>query len=109
MVYIYVVECADKSYYTGITSDLVKRFSQHNKGKASYTKDKLPLQLVHLEQRTDRKEAARIERHIKNVGAKNYIIRYKSDYRFFPCYIPHRLTDIIILKCKVIITFVAAL
>lgn len=43
----YIVECADKTFYTGYTPDLIKRIKLHNNGKgAKYTRDRRPVRLV---------------------------------------------------------------
>jgi putative endonuclease len=48
--YTYILKCADDSYYTGSTKDLVKRIQQHQNGEgANHTKNRLPVELVYLE------------------------------------------------------------
>ena len=48
--YVYIVECADTTYYTGWTNDLEKRIHAHNVGKgAKYTKSRRPVRLVYYE------------------------------------------------------------
>lgn len=48
--YTYILECADGSYYTGSTKNLVLRFQQHQNGEgANHTKKRLPLKLVYVE------------------------------------------------------------
>jgi putative endonuclease len=50
MGYMYILECADGSYYTGSTKYLDKRLWQHqNALGANYTKKHLPVKLVHIE------------------------------------------------------------
>ena len=46
--YVYILKCADKTYYTGITPNLGKRFIEHQQGKhqESYTFRRRPLTLV---------------------------------------------------------------
>ena len=45
--YVYMVECADGTYYTGYTNDLKVRLKRHNDGLASkYTRARLPVTLV---------------------------------------------------------------
>ena len=46
--YVYILKCSDNSYYTGITSNLDKRFLEHQTGKhpESYTFKRRPLELV---------------------------------------------------------------
>ena len=49
--YMYILECADGSYYTGSTKDLELRLSQHQSGNgANFTKKRLPLKLVYFEE-----------------------------------------------------------
>ena len=55
---LYVLECADGSYYTGIAKDLEKRFAAHNTGKgARYTRTRLPVRLVYQESCLNRSAA----------------------------------------------------
>ena len=47
MPYLYILECADGTYYTGSTTDLQARFWQHQDGiAANYTAKRLPVKLV---------------------------------------------------------------
>lgn len=56
--YMYVVECADGTLYTGYTTDIDKRIKTHNSGKgAKYTRNRLPVKLIYQES-FDTKEAA---------------------------------------------------
>ncbi|MBY5033931.1 GIY-YIG nuclease family protein [Streptococcus gallolyticus] len=56
--YMYVVECADGSLYTGYTTDIARRIQTHNRGKgAKYTKTRLPVTLLYWEE-FDSKNAA---------------------------------------------------
>jgi putative endonuclease len=50
-MYVYILECADKSYYTGITNNLELRFLQHTEGinRNCYTYGKCPLKIVYYE------------------------------------------------------------
>ena len=75
MIYIYILKCVDSTFYTGITQDIQVRLQQHNKKKVSYTRRRLPVQIIHIEHRDTRSEAAKHERKIKNLGAKKYLIR----------------------------------
>lgn len=48
---MYILECADNSYYTGSTKDLEFRLAQHQTGKgANHTKKRLPVKLVYFEE-----------------------------------------------------------
>lgn len=47
MWYIYILECVNGEFYTGITNNLEKRIAQHNSGKgAKYTRGRLPVKLL---------------------------------------------------------------
>ena len=51
MAWVYILECADKSFYTGSTIDLERRIAQHDDGTgANYTRDRRPVRLVFAEQ-----------------------------------------------------------
>ena len=69
--YCYIVECADGTYYTGWTTDPERRVATHNKGRgAKYTKMRLPVKLMYVEEQTDRKMAMKREIAIKKMGRK---------------------------------------
>lgn len=56
--YMYVVECADGTLYTGYTTNIEQRIQTHNSGKgAKYTRSRLPVKLIYQES-FDSKEAA---------------------------------------------------
>nr|MBI5455422.1 GIY-YIG nuclease family protein [Candidatus Levybacteria bacterium] len=68
--YVYIVECSDKSYYTGIATNLEKRIKEHNgelKGGAKYTRGKGPVILKHSEIFKTRGEALKREAEIKKM------------------------------------------
>ena len=49
--YVYILECADGRYYTGSTRNLEERLDQHHSGKGSvYTKTRLPIKLIYVEE-----------------------------------------------------------
>jgi putative endonuclease len=63
---VYILECADKSLYTGITNDLDRRMAEHAAGKgAKYTKGRGPFRLVYRETCQGRAEASKRETTIK--------------------------------------------
>ena len=48
--YTYILECADGSYYTGSTRNIMLRLNQHKNGfGANHTANRLPVKLVYLE------------------------------------------------------------
>ena len=72
MYYTYIVECADRSLYTGYTTDVKARFRKHNSGKgAKYTRSRLPVKLVYYEEYETKHEAMSREYYIKQMSRKS--------------------------------------
>jgi putative endonuclease len=71
-----MLECADKSLYTGITTNLERRLAEHAAGKgAKYTRGRGPFQLVYSETCAGRAEATRREAAIKLMDkAKKWLL-----------------------------------
>lgn len=70
---VYIVECRDGSFYTGITTNLEKRIKEHNgelKGGAKYTKGKGPVVLKYFEKLETRSDALKREYEIKQLTRK---------------------------------------
>ena len=64
--YVYILLCADRSYYTGHTDNLERRLTAHSSGDvAGYTRNRLPVRLVFAEAFESRIEALELERQIK--------------------------------------------
>lgn len=79
MCYVYVLECADNTLYTGWTIDLDKRIKVHNEGKASkYTRARLPVKLVYLETFDDKITAQKREWEIKQMSRKDKLMLIKN-------------------------------
>ena len=67
--YCYILECADGSYYTGWTTDPEHRLDRHNRGiGGKYTRSRLPVRMVYLEELPDRSSAMRREALIKEMS-----------------------------------------
>ena len=65
---LYMLRCGDGSLYTGITTDVEKRFAAHNGGKgAKYTRSRRPLELVYTEECGDHSAALKRELEIKRL------------------------------------------
>jgi putative endonuclease len=79
--FVYIVECADKSLYTGITTDAVRRLKEHNgeeKGGAKATRMKRPVTLVYTEKHPSRSDASRREYEIKQFSREEKLALIKS-------------------------------
>ena len=65
---MYILKCADGTYYTGYTNDLKERLKRHNDGLASkYTRVRLPVTLVWKKEYRQYKSAFKTELAIKNL------------------------------------------
>jgi len=70
--FVYIVECADGTYYTGFTPDLERRIQLHNSGKgAKYTRDRRPVRLLWNKEFKCFKTAFFRERQVKALSRKN--------------------------------------
>jgi putative endonuclease len=71
MHYVYVLECADGSYYTGYTTDVERRVAEHDAGEgANYTRGRTPVDLVHVETYGARATAMSREHEIKSLSRR---------------------------------------
>lgn len=72
MYFLYILECADTTLYTGITTDLERRISEHNSSDlwAKYTHARRPVKLVYFEQLENRSEASKRELQVKKMTKK---------------------------------------
>ena len=82
---VYIVECADGSLYTGVSTDLDRRLRQHNgelKGGAGYTSARRPVRLVWSEAADDRGSAQRREYVVRRlkVGEKRLLVEGKRSH-----------------------------
>ena len=75
--YVYIILCSDDSLYTGITTDVARRFVQHGSGRgARYFRGRQPREVVYVESGHDRSSAGRREAEIKGMtrAAKTALI-----------------------------------
>ena len=67
MYYVYILECKDGTLYTGITTDVKRRFREHSLGKGgAYTRSKKVKKVLYTEQFKNKSEALKREYKIKN-------------------------------------------
>lgn len=72
MYFVYILQCGDKSLYTGITTDLKRRLAEHKDGAGGhYTRAHGAVKMVHSEKHPDRRAASRREAAIKKLSRKN--------------------------------------
>ncbi len=75
MWYVYIIQCKDKTLYTGITTDVVKRFRAHQEGSgAAYTASHPPQKIVYKEKISSRSLALKREAYIKKLSRKEKLL-----------------------------------
>lgn len=70
MYYLYILKCADRTLYTGVTVDLERRVKEHNTSKlgAKYTRARRPVKLVYSKKFANRSKAQKAESKIKKLS-----------------------------------------
>jgi putative endonuclease len=72
---VYIIECSDLTYYTGISNDVEKRIDTHNNKKgAKYTKTRTPVKLVYQQSFETKSLAAKEEWRIKQLTRNQKIL-----------------------------------
>lgn len=67
--FVYILECADRTLYTGITNDIGHRIAEHERGAgAKYTRGRAPFRLLYTEAHPTRSDALKREAEIKALG-----------------------------------------
>jgi len=76
--FIYIVECKDKTLYTGSTNNLEKRITAHNTSKtgAKYTKARRPVTLKYFETFKTQSDALKREAAIKRLSRKQKLLLF---------------------------------
>ncbi|MGM0502183.1 MAG: GIY-YIG nuclease family protein [Bacillota bacterium] len=78
--YIYIVNCADDTLYTGYTTDIERRIKEHNQGQgAKYTRGRAPVELAYQEEFTTRSLAQKREYQIKQLSRQQKLELIKDD------------------------------
>ena len=79
--YVYVLKSLkNDNCYTGCTSDLRKRFAEHNDGKSAYTKNRGPYELIYYEASLSKQDAFARERYLKSGMGKRYVNNRLKEY-----------------------------
>lgn len=88
MFWVYLLKCADQSYYTGHTDNLENRLAQHHGKEISscYTATRLPVTLVYSQEFSTRMEALVSERRIKGWSRKKKEALISGDWAALSLY-----------------------
>ncbi|MFA4906235.1 MAG: GIY-YIG nuclease family protein [Candidatus Margulisiibacteriota bacterium] len=78
--YVYILECSNKAFYTGITTDLERRFAEHRSGEGGhYTSYNRPKRIRYYEICGTRSTAAKREAQIKGWSRTKKLALIKGD------------------------------
>jgi len=102
MVYVYVISSKkDKKWYTGSTTDLRKRFNEHNEGKVVSTKGRGSFELIYYEACVNINDAFTREGYLKTGMGKRYL---KNRLKRFLSLTGQSLTELALLFTMVVVS-----
>jgi len=79
--YTYVLQSMkDLQFYVGYTKNLIKRIDEHNKGKVTSTRSRLPLKLIYWEGCLNQQDATQREKYLKTAWGKRYLKNRIKNY-----------------------------
>ena len=80
MWFVYIILCEDKSLYTGISNNLIKRFKDHKEGRGGkYTRSHKPIKILYSEKKKSKSGALKREIEIKKMQKKDKLILIKNN------------------------------
>lgn len=84
--FVYILLCADNSYYVGITNDIERRIDEHQSGvnPESYTHKKRPVKLVFCERFTEVEQAITFEKQVKGWTRKKKEAIINGNWELLP-------------------------
>jgi putative endonuclease len=72
--FVYIIKSKkDNSFYKGFSEDVFQRLENHNEGKSSYTKNKIPWELVYFELHETKREALIREKNLKRASRERIL------------------------------------
>ncbi len=79
MYYLYIIECKDRTLYTGITTDTKRRFKERNSRKGgAYTRSKKVRKVLYTEKYPNRSKASKREAEIKSWQRAKKLVLVKT-------------------------------
>ena len=84
--YVYILQCQDNSYYTGVTGNLEKRLWEHQEGliKSCYTHGRRPVKLVFQSEFSDVNDAIAAEKRVQGWSRKKKEALIRGRYEDLP-------------------------
>jgi putative endonuclease len=81
-MYVYMLQCADDTYYTGVTNNIERRLNEHEYGidRSSYTFERRPVTLVFYETFNDPLDAIAFEKQLKKWSRKKKQTLINGEY-----------------------------
>ncbi|PIU42744.1 MAG: hypothetical protein CO034_01205 [Parcubacteria group bacterium CG_4_9_14_0_2_um_filter_35_11] len=79
MYYVYILECRNKTFYVGCTSDLKDRIKRHNQEQVSATKNRLPVKIIVYIAFQDKYSAYNFEKYLKSGSGRAFLKRHFKD------------------------------
>ncbi|HMQ59713.1 MAG TPA: GIY-YIG nuclease family protein [Flavilitoribacter sp.] len=74
--YVYILKCADNTFYVGKTNNIIDRLNRHEKGEVKYTSTRLPVELISYTAFLDEYLAARFEKYLKSGSGRAFSKRH---------------------------------
>lgn len=80
--FLYILKCADKTLYTGVTTDVARRVKEHNSSVlgAKYTRARRPVRLVYTKKYRSRSKASQEEFSVKAFSRKEKLALIRRQY-----------------------------
>lgn len=69
---VYILKCADNTYYVGCTGDMNDRISRHRLGSVKYTSSRLPVEIAHQSIFSDKYKAYEFEIYLKSGSGRAF-------------------------------------
>ncbi len=76
MYTVYILKCADKTYYKGCSGNFTQRLNAHKKGKVNFTKARLPIEVVLTLNFNCKKKAFLFEKYLKSGSGRAFAKRH---------------------------------
>jgi putative endonuclease len=81
MYYVYILESRkDRLFYTGFTTNLLKRIKKHNSGLVKSTKERKPFELIYYEACLNKTDALKREKYLKTSWGKRFVKNRTREY-----------------------------